>query len=124
MTKTSEKFVSMPERPTDNQIEAALSNLKLPPSEARRVLRRIYQDFIDLRPDQNLPKGLTKKMAQMMEVLQEYTDEHGYSPTQEELAATFGVDRRAITLRLAALKRRGYVHLKRGWRGIVIINRI
>jgi len=115
--------VEMPIIPTANQIEAAMLHLnEMPPAQARRVLHKIYETFVDMRPEAKRPKGLTRKMAQLLEVIREYTNENGYSPSQQELADMFGVDRRSITRRLEALKTRGYIVKRRHHRGIVILD--
>lgn len=115
--------VEMPLIPTSNQIEAAMLHLSdMPPAHARKALHRIYETFVDMRPEASRPKGLTQKMAQLLEVIREYTDENGYAPTQEELADMFGIDRRGINRRLETLRQRGYIVKRRGHRGIVILD--
>lgn len=124
-TEKRAPIVRLPEEPTYNQINAAVSLLPdLNPDRARRVLRTIYETFIAMRPENELPADLTKKMAQTMEAIQEYTDENDNSPTQQELADMFGVDRKSIRQRLQALKRRGYINIVHNHRGIRIIKRL
>lgn len=120
MTKT----IAMPDRPTENQIEAALHLIDKPPAEARRILRSIYSAFIDLRPEAEMPVNLTKKQAQLMELLIEHEAEKGHAPTQEDLASMVGCDRRLIIYRLKALERKGYLYLTRAHRGIHIRKKI
>ena len=116
--------VTMPSAPEPNQIEAAISHLPdMNPAHARRVLKAIYETFIDMRPENLQPRNLTKKMAQLLDVLKEYEEEHGYSPTRDELAAMIGIDRKGIYNRLNALRKRGYLLIRPGHRGIVIIKR-
>lgn len=117
--------VRLPEVPTDNQIEAALTHLPdMGKDRAKRALRAIYESFVAMRPENELPADMTKKMAQMMEAIQEYTDENDQSPTQMELADMFGVDRTTIRQRIHALMRRGYISKTSQHRGIRIIKRI
>lgn len=120
MTKT----IAMPDKPTDNQIEAALHLIDKPPAEARKILRAVYSAFIDLRPEAELPSNLTKKQAQLMEILQDHENDNGYAPTQDDLATMIGCDRRLIIYRLKSLERKGYLYLTRAHRGIHIRKRI
>lgn len=116
--------IRLPREPTSNQIEAASHLLPdMNPGRARRTLHQIYQTFIDMRPDVTTPKGLTQKMAQLLETIIEFQEEHGYSPTQEELAAMFGQERTTIRDRITALRRRGYIQVKAGYRGIIVLKR-
>lgn len=116
MTKT----VAMPDKPTDNQIEACLHLLDMRPTDARKTIMAIYKTLVDMRPEARLPSGLTKKQAQLMEVLQEHEEKHDRAPTQEDLAAIFGCDRRLIIYRLKALEKKGYLYLSSKHRGITI----
>lgn len=116
------EFIRMPREPTANQIQAAGHLLPdLNPGRARRVLHQIYQTFVDMRPDAERPKGLTKKMAQLLETIVEFQEEHGFSPTQEELATLCGQERTTIRDRINALRRRGYLQVKSGYRGIIVL---
>jgi len=116
-----EKSIRLPEKPSDNQIEAAIHHLPdMRPDQARKTLRAIYSTFIDMRPGSDYPTDLTPKMIQMMETIQEFQEENGYAPTQVELSRMFGVDRSSIRKRLLSLKRKGYLVVKRGHRGIVL----
>ncbi len=125
VTPGKETIVRLPELPTENQIEAAIPYLDMNPARARRALRDIYRAFVDMRPEAQRPRDLTKKMAQLMELIQEYEEGNGMAPSQKELAEMIGADRAAVRKRLHALKRRGYIQLIEGrWRGIKIIKRV
>lgn len=117
------EFVRLPKVPTKNQIEAAAPILSdaMSPARARRVLHQIYETFIDMRPDVAHPKGMTAKMAQLLEIILEYQEEHGYPPTQYELADLCQLDRTTIRNRLHAMRRRGVLQIKPGYRGIIVI---
>lgn len=118
-------IVRVPEQPSDNQIEAAVPMLPdLNPERARRLLRSIYETFVNMRPDNEQAPDMTKKMAQMMEAIVEYTEENDMSPTQQELADMFGIDRMSVRQRLQSLKRRGYISTVNAHRGIRIIKKI
>lgn len=122
---TAEAIIRVPLTPTENQIEAALYLLPdMPPDKARRTLRKVYDEFLAMRPEAKRPQGITKKMAQLLETICEYEEEHGHGPTRMELAAMFGIDRRAIDRRLNSMKIRGYIRIKGGHRGIVVLQRI
>ncbi len=43
-----------------------------------------------------------------------FVEEHGYQPTQAEMAAHFGVTKNAIQSRIKELARRGFVQLAEG----------
>lgn len=117
----SDPIVRLPEQPSDNQIEAAIHHLPdMRPDQARKTLRAIYATFVDMRPGSDYPPDLTPKMIQMMETIQEFQEENGFAPTQEELARMFGVDRSSIRKRLISLRRKGYLVVRRGYRGIVL----
>ncbi len=59
---------------------------------------------------------LTRRQAQIVEFLREYTNEHGISPTLEEIAQQFGVNKVTIFGHVAELERKGV--LRRAARGV------
>lgn len=126
--KPTDKTVSLvrvPVQPSNNQIEAAISLLPdHNPERARKVLRTIYETFINMRPENELPADLTKKLAQTLETIIEFFEENDKSPTQQELADMFQVDRMTIRQRLHSLKRRGYITVMHSHRGIRVVKKI
>ena len=59
---------------------------------------------------------LTRRQAQIVEFLREYTAEHGISPTLEEIAGHFGVNKVTIFGHVGELERKGV--LRRAARGV------
>ena len=59
---------------------------------------------------------LTKRQRQIVDFLREYTSEHGISPTLEEIAGQFGVNKVTIFGHVAELERKGV--LRRAARGV------
>ncbi len=58
---------------------------------------------------------LTRRQRQIVDFFQEYTDAHGLSPTYEEIAAEFGVNKVTIFGHVSELERKGV--LRRSKRG-------
>lgn len=118
------EFVQMPDEPEENMLEAAAAHLPdMPPARARKILRAIYKEFVDMRPDQNYPPDLTKKMIQTLDVIMEYQQEHAYAPTHFELAKLLGIDRTSVRDRLSALKKKGYIVYSSKHRSMKIVKR-
>lgn len=116
------EYIQIPKAPDENMIEAAAAHLpELNPSQARRALRAIYQTFIDMRPNSNYPLDLTVKMTQTLDVIMEFQEEHGYAPTQVEIAKMMGVDRTTIRNRINSLRKKGYIAVSHKHRSMKII---
>lgn len=62
------------------------------------------------------PLPLTRRQQDILEFLRGYVDEHGISPTLEEIAAHFGVNKVTVFGHVAEMERKGV--LKRRARGI------
>lgn len=113
--------VRIPLTPEANQIEAAMTHLPdMTPDRARRTLKEIYATFVDMRPNSGYPPDLSIKMIQMLETIREFQDENAHAPSQAELAAMFGISRQMVMKRLLSLKRKGYITIRSGHRGIVV----
>ncbi|MEM6674957.1 MAG: transcriptional repressor LexA [Planctomycetota bacterium] len=62
------------------------------------------------------PLPLTRRQRDILEFLQGYLDEHGISPTLEEIAAHFGVNKVTVFGHVAEMERKGV--LRRRARGV------
>ena len=56
----------------------------------------------------------TGKQLEVLRYITEHVEEHGYQPTQGEVAGHFGVTRAAIQARLRGLSRKGLVEVPPG----------
>lgn len=123
------KRVTLPERPLSNQIEAAYPIIMaamegLSEARAKRLAADIYECFVQTSPPPDTG-GLTRRQAQIMQAIQDYVDQHGYAPTQEELAVLANIKHRADCVEfLAKLSNKGFILNGSGWREIVILRRI
>lgn len=118
------EFIQMPDEPEENMLSAAATHLPdMPQARAYKILRAIYKDFVELRPNQNYPPDLTKKMIQTLDVIMEYQQEHAHAPTHFELASLLGIDRTSVRDRLSALKKKGYIVYSARHRSIKIVKR-
>ncbi len=54
------------------------------------------------------------KQLEVLKYIIEHVEEHGYQPTQAEMAAKFGVTKSAIGSRIKELARRGLVEVRPG----------
>lgn len=121
----SDPVVRMPAAPHENQIEAAIAHLPdMTPERAKRALRSIYSTFVEMRPGSGYPADVTPLMVQLLETIRDYQEDNGFAPTQYELARMFGVDRATIRKRLMSLRKKGYLAIRRGHRGIVLLKTI
>ncbi len=124
-TEPETRFLRMPYVLSDNQIEAAIHHLPdMPPEKAKRALKAIYETFIDMRPGGQYPSDLTPLMIQLLETMAEFQEENGHAPSQLELGRMFGVNRTTIRKRIQALKKKGYIVIKRGKRGYILTKTI
>lgn len=118
------EFVQMPDEPDDNMIEAAAAYLsELPPARARKILRQVYKSFVEMRPNQNYPPDLTKKMIQTLDVIMEFQQEKAFAPTHHELSRLLGIDRTSVRDRLNALRKKGYITYTSQHRSMKIVKR-
>lgn len=67
-----------------------------------------------MSPSRSLP--LTRRQLDILEFLRGYVDDHGISPTLEEIAAHFGVNKVTVFGHVAEMERKGV--LKRRARGV------
>ena len=69
-------------------------------------------------------KPLTDRQQAVLAFVEEFCLRQGYPPTVREVAAHFGIQPRAATDHLAALKRKGYLHREPGLsRGLSLASR-
>jgi repressor LexA len=69
-------------------------------------------------------KPLTHRQQAVLAFVEEFCIHQGYPPTVREVAAHFGIQPRAATDHLAALKRKGYLHREPGLsRGLSLASR-
>jgi repressor LexA len=69
-------------------------------------------------------KPLTDRQQAVLAFVEEFCRRQGYPPTVREVAAHFGIQPRAATDHLAALKRKGYLHREPGLsRGLSLAGR-
>jgi repressor LexA len=69
-------------------------------------------------------KPLTDRQQAVLAFVEEFCRRQGYPPTVREVAAHFGIQPRAATDHLAALKRKGYLHREPGLsRGLSLASR-
>ncbi|MCB2192944.1 MAG: transcriptional repressor LexA [Deltaproteobacteria bacterium] len=62
-----------------------------------------------------MTRGLTKRQAQVLEFIEEFTNTHGYPPTVREVAANFGFrSPRAAHDHMKALEKKGFMRSQAG----------
>jgi len=58
--------------------------------------------------------NLTERQMEVMEVIQEYYNDHGITPTQSQIAKELGIAQATIAKHLASIERRGWIKRARG----------
>jgi DNA-binding MarR family transcriptional regulator len=58
-----------------------------------------------------------------LRVIERFIEQHGQSPTVDEIAQRRNIHRSAINKQLVVLAERGYIERRGGWRNIRVIRR-
>ena len=122
------RFKPMPTIADGNMINAAYMLIetmpKGTPDRHRKIVAAVWEAMCEVSPATNIG-GLTKRMRQGLEVITEYIDENGISPTYSEIQAlTGGRHKSDIKHIVHSLRRRGFITFEdRKQRSIRIIRR-
>ena len=121
------KRKSVPISPTNTQIDAAyvhLTAIGAPSGRAKRICVEIYRAMIETAP-QAETGALTANMRKLLQFIQDFIDENGYSPSLAEMQAATGIDKKNLNHPLNSLERRGYITREEyGWRSTQVLKRI
>lgn len=116
----------VPIEPTRDQIEAAYVMLSdyVSGEKAQRLCVQLYQTMIEHAPQQRRG-GLSQRQRLVHEIVTEFIDKHGISPTYREIAKLAGFsDHSQAWDACRTLKRKGVIGIyQEGDRGIVLILR-
>lgn len=119
------KYCIVPQIPDSNQKEVAiplLSAFGLSERKAKDLATEIYQAMLDVAPPP--PRGrLPKFQGRLHEMITEYIDEHGVSPTLAELAKMTGKNKSTILRACRAMQDRHVLTMGKKWRGIILLVR-
>lgn len=109
----------LPIKPTNDMINAAYMLIETMPkgTDARhmRIVAEVYEAMAECAP---LPTvtGLTPRMRTALEFICEYVDEHGRSPSFDEIGEHMGRVKSDIFHIVKGLKRRGFINYGYGAR--------
>lgn len=119
---------AMPIIADQNMINAAYTLIETMPKGTeerhKRIVAAVWAAMAEFAPGTR-PHGLTNRMRQALEVIGEYIDENGRSPSYEDIAQLTGREYKSDVFHIVqALKRRGFIDFTKGTaRSIRIIKR-
>lgn len=122
------RFKVLPEEADRNMVEGTymliLSMPRATPEHAKEIIKEIWREAVKLAPKPREGGLLTKRMARCLELIAEYIDDTGMSPTYEELGLLLGMNRGDAHRIVQALAHRGFVEtVASGHRGIRVLRR-
>lgn len=118
------KFRPLPLVPDQNMINAAHTILESVPLDTperrKRAVASVYEAMVSCAPSAPV-SGISRRMHQTLEVIIEYIEQHGMSPTYAEIARQIGGGRPEVYRILVSLRKRGFVTFARQRRSIRVL---